>query len=147
MLWLDMITGEMHAWKNMGNIPAAGTASSFTWTYKGMVAVGQTCRGSAIELVNFAGLGRADYYLIVPQTNTASVWLNLCPPGGGLGPATPNLPTGAPDIPAITVGKRVTTDGTCSANVVCGSWSEGSCCTGGFCGGDCGSACISGCLG
>jgi len=39
--------------------------------------------------------------MIDPQANTATVYLNVCP-GGGIGPVTPNLPTGAPPIPSIT---------------------------------------------
>lgn len=93
LLWLDMVTGEMQAWKNLGPIPAGG--SSFSWQIKGTVAVGGQYRGSAVELVNYNGIGRADYTGIVPQTNAAFVWLNVCP-GGTLGPTTPNLPTGAP---------------------------------------------------
>ena len=51
----------MVAWKNMGAIPAPQSLSSFTWYAKGTVAGGDSCRGSAIELVNYNGLGRAEY--------------------------------------------------------------------------------------
>ncbi|OWP06605.1 hypothetical protein B2J93_5084 [Marssonina coronariae] len=101
LLWLDPITGQMDAWKNEGPITTVDEKSSFSWTAKGMVAAGNTCRGSAVELVNVNGLGRADYYMIEPHENKATVMLNVCP-GGKLGPVTPTPQTGAPPVPAIS---------------------------------------------
>ncbi|KAK2624027.1 hypothetical protein QTJ16_006661 [Diplocarpon rosae] len=101
LLWLDPVTGLMEAWKNEGPVATADESSSFSWTKKGVVATGDTCRGSAVELVNINGLGRADYYMIEPHKNTASVYLNVCP-GGTLGPAPPTPQTGAPPVPAIS---------------------------------------------
>jgi hypothetical protein len=40
---------------------------------------------------------------------------------------------------------QYTTDGTCYANIFCGSWPAGSCCTDGVCGNNCGDTCTSGC--
>ncbi|PBP16288.1 hypothetical protein BUE80_DR012963 [Diplocarpon rosae] len=100
LLWMDPVTGLMEAWKNEGPLAATDQSSSFSWTKKGVVANGNTCRGSAVELVNINGLGRADYYMIEPHKNTASVYLNVCP-GGTLGPAPPTPQTGAPPVPAI----------------------------------------------
>lgn len=93
---MDQLTGSLYAYKNMGNVKSGDSA--FTWLSKNTVDNGNVCRGSAVELVNYNGLGRADYYAIVPQTNTAKVWLNVCP-GGGSAPVSPNLPTGAPPAP------------------------------------------------
>ena len=46
-------------YKNMG--PGAASGSSFIWNQKGIVATGDSARGSAIELANLNGVGRADY--------------------------------------------------------------------------------------
>jgi len=63
----------MTAFKNMG-FSTTGV-SAFAWVDKGTIAGGANYRGSAIELPNLNGLGRADNLAINPQTNEAWVLL------------------------------------------------------------------------
>lgn len=71
LLYLVHDSGTMYAWKNL----IGGVDNSFVWNSKGMVAGGGTVRGSAIELANINGIGRADYITIDPVVNKAWVFL------------------------------------------------------------------------
>ncbi|KFY78640.1 hypothetical protein V499_02243 [Pseudogymnoascus sp. VKM F-103] len=88
-LFVDGLTGAVTAWTNEGN--SAQSGSTFTWTKRGIVAVGYTARGSCINFGNLYGVGRADYIIVNPQGNTAHTYFNVCP-DGGLTPQTPTLP-------------------------------------------------------
>ncbi|KAH8797345.1 hypothetical protein F5884DRAFT_815081 [Xylogone sp. PMI_703] len=101
LIWMNMTTGQMIGWKNAGPIPVKGSA--FTWTHKGVIANGNIARGSAVELTNLNGLGRADYLSIKPQSNEAFLCLNVCP-GGVDEPVPPTLPTAAPPAPTPSGG-------------------------------------------
>jgi hypothetical protein len=101
-LWVDAITGLTLAWTNEGPIPAGGSA--FTWNPRGTVANGNIARGDCINFGNLYGEGRADYIIAEPIANTAEVYFNVCPGGGGVGPVTPNLPTVTAPGPSISKG-------------------------------------------
>ncbi|KAK5700263.1 hypothetical protein LTR17_023069 [Elasticomyces elasticus] len=91
-----MIDGSVTEWQNGGQIPSSGSA--FQWNWKGNVSTGGSSRGACVEYGSLYGLRRADYIVVEPATNKAWTWFNVCP--DGIGAATPNLPSGAPPVPA-----------------------------------------------
>nr|OQO24051.1 hypothetical protein B0A51_05021 [Rachicladosporium sp. CCFEE 5018] len=109
-LFVDMLNGSVTEWQNGGAIPSSGSA--FQWNWQDVVSPGGSCRGQCVEFGALYGLGRADYIIVDPSTNKAWTWFNVCP--GGLGPTTPNLPSGAP--PAPTVGSVQQSSSTVSAS-------------------------------
>lgn len=58
-IYVNGTNGAVDEWRNEG--PGAASGSSFTWSWKGRIASGNTARGSCIEFANLYGLGRSDY--------------------------------------------------------------------------------------
>lgn len=100
-LYVDMLDGAVTAWYNGGAKESSGSA--YEWNWQGNVSSGGSSRGACVEFGELYGVGRADYIVVEPATNKAWTWFNVCP-GGGVGPITPNLPSGAPPVPVIGSG-------------------------------------------
>ncbi|KAK4890932.1 hypothetical protein LTR27_010380 [Elasticomyces elasticus] len=96
LLYVNMIDGAVTEWQNGGQILSSGSA--FQWNWKGNISTGGLSRGACVEYGSLYGLGRAGYIVVEPATNKAWTWFNVCP--DGLGAVAPNLPSGAPPVPA-----------------------------------------------
>ncbi|KAJ4413888.1 hypothetical protein N0V82_008243 [Gnomoniopsis sp. IMI 355080] len=99
LLWTDKFRGDAMVWKNQGRIPAAGTASSFTWTNLGFL-YNAPSQGTCLEFPDLDGNGRADMVAIEPLENTATTWFNNCPDGGSADDPDTLTSAGLPSLPA-----------------------------------------------
>ncbi|GAM34923.1 hypothetical protein TCE0_015r02825 [Talaromyces pinophilus] len=101
-LWVDKFSGDTLVWQNAGQMPN-GTlidGSSFQWTPLGTRYEGED-RGANIHFPNLGGLGRADYQQVIPRTNVAYTWYNVCP-GGGISALDDESASIDPELPAYT---------------------------------------------
>ncbi|KAL3708913.1 hypothetical protein TMatcc_002701 [Talaromyces marneffei ATCC 18224] len=101
-LWVDKFSGDASVWQNAGQMPN-GTlidGSSFHWTPLGAAYEGED-RGANIHFPNLGGLGRADYHQVIPRTNVAYTWYNVCP-GGGISALDDESASIDPQLPAYS---------------------------------------------
>ncbi|KAL3483176.1 SGNH hydrolase-type esterase domain-containing protein [Aspergillus germanicus] len=101
-LWVDKFNGDTWVWRNEGQMPEGEivSGSTFRWTKLEGPRYQGADHGANMHFPDLGGLGRADFHQVIPRTNVAYTWFNVCP-GGGTGPAQddqdpsidPQLPT------------------------------------------------------
>ncbi|KAJ5801621.1 uncharacterized protein N7518_003689 [Penicillium psychrosexuale] len=102
-LWVDKFNGDTSVWKNKGRVADGKLVGGSTFEWEALGARYQGAdRGANMHFPNLGGLGRADYHQVIPRTNKAYTWFNVC--SGGSGKALDDEdPSIDPGLPALTV--------------------------------------------